>query len=138
MRSFFDTNVLAYMFDRDDPPKRARARELFQAETLAGRAFMSAQVLQEFYVTVTRKLARPVEVQVAAEILASLATLLVIPNDAALVLKGVARSRSMQLSFWDALIIEAALAGGAQRLFTEDLQHGLVIDKMRLINPFVE
>ncbi|WP_045220107.1 PIN domain-containing protein [Desulfonatronum thioautotrophicum] len=137
MRSFFDTNVLVYMFDRDAPAKRTLARELFQAETLAGRTIVSAQVMQEFYVTVTRKLARPLDEQTAAEIVNGLASLPVIANDAALILKGISRSRYMHLSFWDAMIIEAALSGGAKTLFTEDLQHDQVIDGMRLHNPFM-
>ncbi|HDQ41212.1 MAG TPA: PIN domain-containing protein [Desulfonatronum sp.] len=137
MRSFFDTNVLAYMFDRDAPAKRSRARELFQAEALAGRAIVSAQVLQEFYVIVTRKFARPLEEQAAAGVATGLASLPVIANDAALVCKGIARSRCMRLSFRDAMIIEAALSGGAKTLFTEDLQHDQVIDGMRLHNPFM-
>ncbi|GAB6057418.1 PIN domain-containing protein [Desulfonatronum parangueonense] len=137
MRSFFDTNILVYMFDRDAPAKRTLARELFQTETLAGRAIVSAQVLQEFHVTATRKLARPLDEQAAAEVVTVLASLPVIANDAALVLKGIARSRCMRLSFWDAMIIEAALSGGAKTLFTEDLQHDQVIDGMRLHNPFL-
>lgn len=137
MRSFFDTNILVYMFDRDTPAKRTLARALFQGETLAGRSIVSTQVLQEFYVTVTRKLARPLDEQAAAEIVTGLATLPVIANDAALVLKAIARSRCMRLSFWDAMIIEAALFGGAKTLFTEDMQHDQMIDGMRLHNPFM-
>jgi predicted nucleic acid-binding protein len=53
-------------------------------------------------------------------------------------LRGIARQRTAGYSFWDALIIEAALAGGAERLLTEDLQDGQVIDGLRIENPFMD
>ena len=59
MRSFFDTKVLVYLFDDDAPEKQRRAQQLLQDEVGQGRAILSTQVLQEFYVTVTRKLASP-------------------------------------------------------------------------------
>ena len=58
-RAFFDTNVLVYLFDSDSPAKQARAREVFESEGRAGNVVISTQVLQEFYVAVTRKLGKP-------------------------------------------------------------------------------
>ena len=58
-------------------------------------------------------------------------------EDANMVLKAVRRHQEMSLSFWDALIVEAALKSGADRLFTEDMQHGQVIEGMRVENPFL-
>jgi predicted nucleic acid-binding protein len=57
-------------------------------------------------------------------------------EDAGMVLDAVRRHQEMSLSFWDALIVEAALRSGADRLFTEDMQHGQVIEGMRVENPF--
>ena len=68
MRVFFDTNVLVYLFDSDAVEKKERARALFEAEAQAGRALLSTQVLQEFYVTVTRKLAEPLDPATAEKI----------------------------------------------------------------------
>lgn len=136
-RSFFDTNVLVYLFDNGEPEKKAGAQELFEREIEAGRAALSTQVLQEFYVSVTRKLASPLSPEVAEERVRDLSRLPLVRVDASLVLAAIGRSRRMVLSFWDALILEAALAGGADRLLTEDLQHGQVIEGLRIENPFL-
>lgn len=137
MRSFFDTNVLVYLFDRDAPEKQQTARHLLQDEVRAGRGVLSTQVLQEFYVTVTRKLARPLPPEDAERAVRDLAALPVTQVDSPLVLAAIGRSRSLRLSFWDALIVEAAIASGARRLLTEDLQHGQRIDGLEIQNPFL-
>ena len=66
-RAFFDTNVLVYLFDEDSPAKQTRARGLFDQSAREGLIVLSPQVLQEFYVTVTRKLARPLPPEAALE-----------------------------------------------------------------------
>ncbi len=75
MKVFFDTNVLVYLFDVDSPDKREKARGLFARHVEAGDVLLSTRVLQEFYVAVTRKLARPLDAAVAAEVVSSLARL---------------------------------------------------------------
>ena len=137
MRSFFDTNVLVYMFDMDAPEKKARAQSLLKEETAAGRAVLSTQVLQEFYVTVTRKLSVPLPSETAEEAVRNLAALPVVEVNADLILRAIKRARRASLSFWDALIVEAALSSGAGVLFTEDLQHGQGIEKLQIKNPFM-
>jgi predicted nucleic acid-binding protein len=137
-RSFFDTNVLLYLFDNSVPEKRARAQELFSEEVEAGRAVLSTQVLQEFYVNVTRKLAEPLPSAVAEAQVRDFALLPLVRVDEAMILAAIERTRSMSFSFWDALTLEAALRGGADRLLTEDLQHGQKIESLRVENPFLE
>lgn len=137
MLVFFDTNILVYLFDQDVPEKRDRAKLLFQQEVEAGRFVASTQVLQEFYVAATRKLAVPLPVADAEEAVRALADLSIVPVDSSMILSAIDRSRSMQVSFWDALIIEAALSVGATCLLTEDLQHGRQIDGLRITNPFL-
>lgn len=137
MLVFFDTNILVYLFDQDAPDKRDRAKLLFQQEVEAGRFVASTQVLQEFYVAATRKLAVPLPVADAEEAVRALADLSIVPVDSSMTLSAIDRSRSMQVSFWDALIIEAALSVGATCLLTEDLQHGRQIDGLRITNPFL-
>ena len=137
MLVFFDTNILVYLFDQDVPDKRDRAKMLFQQEVEAGRFVASTQVLQEFYVAATRKLAVPLPVADAEEAVRALADLSIVPVDSSMILSAIDRSRSMQVSFWDALIIEAALSVGATCLLTEDLQHGRQIDGLRITNPFL-
>lgn len=136
MRVFFDTNVLVYLYDADAPDKKERARELFEREALAGRLILSTQVLQEFYVTVTRKLAVPVEPKSAEDIVRNLSVFPVVSIDTDRILSAIGISRRYQSSFWDSLIIEAALTGGAERLLSEDLQDGQIIQGLIIENPF--
>ena len=136
MRVFFDTNILVYLFDADAAAKKEQARARFETEASAGRVLLSTQVLQEFYVAVTRKLSVPLETETAETVVRNLSALPVIGIDADRIISAIGRTRRMQLSFWDALIIETALAGGADRLLTEDLQHGQIIDGLQIENPF--
>ncbi|MCC7059019.1 MAG: PIN domain-containing protein [Burkholderiaceae bacterium] len=136
MRAFFDTNVLVYLFDADAVDKQRLARSLLQREADAGRATVSTQVLQEFFVTVTRKLGTPLGTENAERAVRRLAELSVVPVDTALVLAGIGLSRRLRISLWDALIVGAALQSGSTVLYTEDLQHGQRIDGLTVANPF--
>lgn len=131
---FVDTNVLVYLFDNDAPEKQSRARQLLENET--ENLILSTQVLGEFYVTVTRKLARPLEPDLAREAVDDLCALRVRSVRAELVQAAVRRSDASQLSYWDALIVETAVDAGASTLLTEDLQHGQVFDGLRVVDPF--
>ncbi|MBI3328032.1 MAG: PIN domain-containing protein [Nitrospinae bacterium] len=133
---FLDTNVVVYLFDTDAPSKQQRVREIFSDRAYQGRLITSTQVLQEFYVSVTRKLAKPLGTDIAYQAVRDLTALPIIQVDAPLILSAISRSQTDQLSFWDALIIQAALAGGATYLYTEDLQDGRIIESMRIVNPF--
>ena len=95
-------------------------------------------MLQEFYVSVTRKLAEPLPPDVAEAQVEDFARLPLVRVDEAMILAAIERHGSMSLSFWDALILEAALRCGADRLLTEDLQHGQKIEGLRVENPFLE
>jgi predicted nucleic acid-binding protein len=135
-RAFLDTNVLVYAYDDSSSAKQQRAREL--VETLANdeRALLSTQVLQEFYVVVTRRLQVPVLEDVAQEAVETLLALPIVQVTPALIVDGIRRSRVDQLALWDALIIEAALAGGASVLYSEDLQDGRRFGDLQIVNPF--
>jgi predicted nucleic acid-binding protein len=135
-RVFLDTNLLVYAFDDADPAKKARAIERFEALSRAGRAVLSTQVLAEFYVTVTRKLAVPLPESVAEDVVRHLARLPVVATDAALVQDAVARCRRLRISLWDALIVAAAVSSGCGTLLSEDLQDNAVLDGVRVENPF--
>lgn len=137
MRAFVDTNVLVYLFDSEDAAKQRRARELI-SELAKGHALaLSAQVLSEFYVTVTRKLAVPLSPVDAASALEALSVFPVVAVDGGLVRRAAARADREQLSYWDALILEAAVESGADVLLSEDLQAGDAYRDMRVENPFV-
>ncbi len=136
MRSFFDTNVLVYLFDADSPEKQARSRQLLAEEVMLGRAGLSTQVLQEFYVAVTRKLAVPLDPDTASRAVHDLAELPLVQVDRELIFRAMSRCRDGTFSFWDALIVEAALVWGAEVLYSEDLQHGRQVEHLRIENPF--
>ena len=136
-RSFLDTNVLLYLFHNSEPRKKAKAQEVLRGEVAADRVVLSTQVLQEFYVNATRKLAPPLPPEVAEERVRDFSKLPLVRTDEGMVLAAIARSRASSFSFWDALIVEAAIKGGADRLLTEDLQHGQVIEGLRIENPFL-
>jgi predicted nucleic acid-binding protein len=135
-RTFVDTNVLVYAHDRSDTEKQAIAQrvldELWQSRTGA----LSTQVLQEFYVVATRKFDPRMSAEVAREILALYGEWSVTAVDLAMILDASVLEEAQQLSFWDALIVEAARRSGAQRLLTEDLQADRVIGGVRIENPF--
>jgi predicted nucleic acid-binding protein len=135
-RTFFDTNVLAYLFDEDSPSKRSTARKLFEEHARSGRIVLSPQVLQELYVTVTRKLARPLPPRAALAVLAELNAFPIVAVDGATVLRAAQLHQSASLSFWDALILQAAMEGHCQRVLSEDLQHGRRFGDLVVENPF--
>jgi predicted nucleic acid-binding protein len=135
-RAFFDTNVLVYLFDEDSPAKRSRARRVFEEHARSGEIVLSPQVLQELYVTVTRKLARPVTPRTALAALAHLNAFPVVAVDGATVLRAARLHQSASLSFWDALIIQAALEGHCKRVLSEDLPHGRRFGDLVVENPF--
>jgi predicted nucleic acid-binding protein len=136
-RVFVDTNVWVYALDDDEPAKQAWARRILHPEG-AIDPVISAQVMGEFYVTVTRKLARPVSPGDAGQLLKQMGELPVVPLDARLVAAAVAGSNDWGLSYWDALVIAAAEAGGCSRILTEDLADGATYGSVRVENPFVE
>lgn len=137
-RSFFDTNVLLYMYDDDEPQKKAKAIDVFDEAVEDNLAVLSTQVLQEFYVNATRKLAVPLSPERAAARVRDFARLPLVRVDEAMILAAIERSRSISLSFWDSLVVEAALRARAGRLLTEDLQHGQRIGDLTVENPFRE
>ena len=137
MPAFLDTNVLVYAFDEGEPKKREVARRLVDEHLIEGDGMLSVQVLREFY-SATRKPTHPLPIEKAVEAVGYLATFSPIAEDARMVIGAARRSRELMLSFWDALIVEAALRGGADRILTEDLQHGQRIESLAIENPFVE
>lgn len=131
---FLDTNVLVYAVDTDpaNSAKRDLARGLIREHPFG----TSAQVLQEFYWTVTRKLRRPMPALHAAKWIERLASNELIPVDSTLVKSAIERSIRWQISYWDAAIIAAAEGLGATTLYTEDLNHGQLYGSVRAVNPF--
>lgn len=134
-RSFVDTSVWVYAVDDADPVKQARARAAVEPGPDVDLV-ISAQVLTEFYVVTTRKLARPLAPAAAAALVEQLAKLPVVPLDVRLVTAAIAGSREWGISPWDALVVRAAEVAGCTRLLTEDLANGTSYGSVRVENPF--
>jgi predicted nucleic acid-binding protein len=134
-RTFLDTNVLVYLFDNDEPAKQQRASETLQSSEL-GELVLSTQVLSEFYVTVTRKLARALDPTLAGEAVDWLGSFSVVSTDTTLVKSAIQLSQSAQLSYWDGLVVAAAGRAGCERLLSEDLSDGQRIGSVHVENPF--
>ncbi len=134
--TFFDTNVLIYAHDLDAGAKQRRALELVTDAWGHGRAAISTQVLQEFYVNITRKIPQPVPLPTARRLVEHYLAWTVEVVSPADVLRASEVQERWDLSFWDALILVAAARSGANRLLTEDLNHGQVIEGVRVENPF--
>jgi len=134
-RSFFDTNVLVYADDKAAPAKQRRALELVAEHRRAGTGVLSLQVLQEYFVTVTRKLL--VDARIARRKVELLAEFDVAAPELADILAAIDLHRLHGLSFWDALVVRSAKQAGCRLLLTEDLQHGREMEGLRIVNPFV-
>lgn len=136
--SFVDTNVLVYSFDRGEPERQAIALELLDGLMERGELCLSTQVLAELYVTLTRKLARPMKAERAVEVIAELTNWPVCSIDATVVLDAARLSHSAVISLRDAQMVVAAARLGAARLYTEDLNDGQVLAGVEIVNPFRE
>ena len=134
-RSFFDTNVLIYADDKASPAKQRRALDLLAEHRRARTGVVSLQVLQEYFVAVTRKLR--VDAAIARRKVELLAEFDVAIPEVADILAAVDWHRLHCFSFWDALIVRAAKQAGCSVLFSEDMQPAREIDGVRIVNPFL-
>jgi predicted nucleic acid-binding protein len=137
-RQFADTNILVYAHDRTAGRKRDRARALITELWDAGNGGISVQVLQEFFVTVTRKVPAPLDSETAARIVDTLTHWTIHAPTAADVVAAIAIHRRNNIPFWDAMIIQSASQLGCALLWSEDLNSGQVYEGVLVLNPFVE
>ena len=136
MPSFVDTNILVYAEDRDAKTKREIARDLVLGLWNDRQGVLSIQVLQEFYVTVTRKLKKPLRAGDALDAVREYLTWTVVENTGSLLVQAAELQQRAQLSFWDALVVQAAIQAGCDRLYSEDLNAGQRFDSVLVVNPF--
>jgi predicted nucleic acid-binding protein len=135
-RTFVDTNILVYAHDSSETAKQPIARSRLDALWAEHAGTLSTQVLQEFYCVATRKMSPPLARAEAREIVGAYAAWPVVLLDPAVILAATDLEEKHGLSFWEALVVQAATVGGAGRLLTEDLQDGMVIEGVRIENPF--
>ncbi len=134
---FLDSNILVYLFDETDPRKQTIAAGLVEKGLESGSACISFQVVQETLNVLTRKLAQPATPAQAGRLMDEV--LLPLWRGApspAFYRRGLELQERYSLSFYDALIVAAALEAGCTRLLSENLQHGLRIERLTVENPF--
>lgn len=132
-RRFFDSNLLVYAHDDREPGKRKLARQLLTSHLRERTAVFSTQVLQEYFVTAKKK---GVSADTARHHVVAYSKLSVVQVTIDLILGAIDLHRLHQISFWDALILRAARAGGCSVVLSEDLNDGQTYDGVRVENPF--
>lgn len=132
-----DTNVLLYAYDPTCPWKHEAARRLLNRLWDEGVGVLSVQVLQEFLWVSTRKLSRPLPMDVALEVVQDLSVWPVLSHGVEDILAAGRLAADARISFWDAMIVQAAARMGAHVLWTEDLNPGQVLAGVEIRSPFV-
>lgn len=135
-RRFVDTNILLYALDDSAGGKRGQARALVEQLWESREGCLSVQVLQEFFVNVTRKIAKPLDVETAKEIVADLSRWYLHVPAADDVLAAIGIHQRTGISFWDAMIVRSAAEIGCAVLYSEDLNAGQDYSGVRVENPF--
>jgi predicted nucleic acid-binding protein len=134
-KCFVDTNILVYAHDLTQKTKHERARALVQGLWDSGGGVLSTQVLQELCVSLRRKPARPLSAAETRKIIADYASWQIVVNTAESVLEALEMEARYKISFWDALIVQAAESYGAEVLYSEDLNDGQKYGEVRVVNP---
>ena len=135
-REFVDANVLVYAFDSSAAPKQQAAQQLLARLWESGTGCVSVQVLQEFFVTVTKKVRKPLPVDDAKARIRELAAWTVFSPSADDVVAAIDLQIQAKIGFWDAMIVIAASESECDVLWTEDLNDGQSLRGVRIRNPF--
>ena len=135
---FIDTNVVVYSFDNSNPLKRSIARDLIKDAMKTGQGVISYQVIQEFLNVVTRKFSKPLSPEDSEEYLSNvLEPLCEVFSSFDLFHAALDISERWRYSFYDSLIIGAALEAECRIIYSEDLQHNQKIHHLQINNPFL-
>ena len=132
---FVDTNILVYAHDRGAGVKHERARSLIESLWNSGGGVLSTQVLQELCVSLRRKTAHPLSIEQLRRLLQDYMSWDVVINTAESILEALVIEHRYNISFWDALIIQAAGSSGATIVYSEDLADGQTYGPLRVVNP---
>lgn len=135
-REFVDANVLVYAFDSSAGPKQETAQALLERLWESKTGCVSTQVLQEFFVTITKKVAKPLPVEDATARIRELTAWKVFAPNADDVITAIGLHTQAKIGFWDAMIVLAAAESGCDVLWTEDLSDGQLLRAVRIRNPF--
>ena len=135
-RYFVDTNILMYAHDASAGEKHQRAKALVETLWRDRTGVVSTQVLQELAVNLRKKTKKPLDAKATKEIVADYLVWQVIVNGGESILEALDIEARYRISFWDALVVQAAQASGAEILYSEDLSHGQIFGVVRVVNPF--
>ncbi len=133
---FIDTNILVYAHDVSAGEKHTRAANLIKTIWESRNGCVSVQVLQEFYVTITRKVAKPVPPSTAVQVITDLSSWKVHSPTVDDILRAIQIHDQLQISFWNAMIIVSAEQCQCSMIWSEDLQHGQLFGTIHIQNPF--
>ena len=136
---FLDTNVFIYSIDTSPAQKHKGdiARQLVKQHVRDGSGVISIQVLQEFYRVSTEKIEAPLSTEAALEYMHYVAVLETVHPDFSMLVAAIRLHKKLKISFWDALILQAASSSDCTLLLTEDMQAGLLVDNPVVKNPFL-
>jgi predicted nucleic acid-binding protein len=134
---FVDTNILIYAHDRSTGLKHERARQLVERLWVSGQGVLSTQVLQELCVNLRRKIARPLPVDEVRSLIQDYLSWEIVVNTPASVLQALEIEVRYKISFWDALVVQAAESSGAAILYSEDLATGQKYGPLQVVNPLM-
>ena len=132
---FVDTNILMYAHDASAGAKHERSKAVVEELWRDRTGIVSTQVLQELAVNLRRKAGRPLDAKATREIISDYLTWHVVVNGGESILEALDIETRYQMSFWDALVLQAAQASGAEVLYSEDLSDGQAYGSVRVINP---
>lgn len=133
---FVDTNVIVYAYDKDAGEKHLIAANIMKELWHSGLGTISTQILQEFYVTLTKKISAPLDIPVVREMIRRLSKWDVLLIDMDTIIRATELQERYRYSFWDSLIIASAIASGARTILSEDLADGQTIQGVSIKNPF--
>ena len=137
-RCFVDTNILVYAHDRSAGLKHERARLLIEELWNSGRGVLSTQVLQELCINLRRKSSRPLSVEETRRLVQDYLSWEIFVNTPASTIQALDIEVRYKISFWDALILQAAESSGVAILYSEDLATGQRYGSIRVVNPLAD
>lgn len=135
---FVDTNILVYAHDRSNGVKHERARMVVEELWNSGKGVLSTQVLQELCINLRRRTDNPLPLDEVRQLIREYSTWEVVINTSDSVLRALETEMRYKISFWDALILQAAEEAGTSILYSEDLAAGQCYGTVRVVNPLSE
>jgi predicted nucleic acid-binding protein len=134
---FVDTNLLVYAYDSSAGKKWKTSLEVLSLLWTHRTGVISTQVIQELFVSLTQKVKNPIRPEMAKEIISDLVQWPLVVNDGKNILRAIDLQIKYHLSFWDSLILQAAITSKSEFLLSEDFQDGRVIESVTIVNPFL-